>query len=170
MRIIIEEYNPDWKKQFEKEKQILHRILSGIDLKIEHVGSTSVNGLGAKPIIDIMIGLANFNVADWLVENMSNSGYEYISKYENIFPHRRYFIKIVKGKITHQIHMVAEGGDFWKRTILFRDQLRKSDEDRRNYFEHKKKLSEQDWNYGNDYADAKSEFIRTVVEKAIANL
>jgi GrpB-like predicted nucleotidyltransferase (UPF0157 family) len=67
MKVIVVEYRPEWRKMFADEKRILQAALGGISSRIEHIGSTAVVGLAAKPIIDIMIGLKDFLLADGLV-------------------------------------------------------------------------------------------------------
>ena len=109
---------------FEEEKQLLQAVLGEVSAKVEHIGSTSVDRLAAKPIIDIMIGLTDFSVADGLVPRIETLGYEYIKKYEDEMPFRRFFVKNLKGIRTHQIHMVEIDSEFWGRHLLFRDYLR----------------------------------------------
>jgi GrpB-like predicted nucleotidyltransferase (UPF0157 family) len=162
MKIILEKYNPDWKNQFETEKLLIIKTLSDLNIKIEHIGSTSIEGLRAKPIIDIMIGLENFDSADNQIGKIEKLGYQYISKYEDIMPFRRFFIKKSKGHSTHHIHMVEYGSEFWMRHLRFRDHLRMSMADRDRYDELKKELVKKDWIDGNEYADAKSEFIKRI--------
>jgi GrpB-like predicted nucleotidyltransferase (UPF0157 family) len=82
MKINIEKYNPDWKKMFEAEKQLISATLFGEYAEIEHIGSTAVEGLGAKPVIDIMVGLTNFRYADDLIPKIIGLGYRYIKEYD----------------------------------------------------------------------------------------
>ena len=168
MRIIIEKYNPKWKEKFETEKQLLIKNLKFLDIEIEHIGSTSVKGLGAKPIIDIMIGLKDFNLADQQIEKLEKTGYQYISKYNEIMPERRFFIKEIHGIRTHHLHMVERGKDFWIRHLKFREHLRQNKIYRKEYNRLKKELSKKDWTDGDEYANAKSEFIKKIENKATA--
>lgn len=78
MKVSIVEYRPQWRKMFEEEKPLLQAVLGEVSAKVEHIGSTAVNGLAAKPVIDIMIGLPDFSVADNLVPKIETLGYEYI--------------------------------------------------------------------------------------------
>jgi GrpB-like predicted nucleotidyltransferase (UPF0157 family) len=104
MKVPIVEYRPQWRKMFEEEKQLLQAVLGEVSVKVEHIGSTSVDGLAAKPVIDIMVGLTDFSLADSLVSRIEALGYEYIKKYEDEMPFRRYFVKNLNGIRTHQIH------------------------------------------------------------------
>jgi GrpB-like predicted nucleotidyltransferase (UPF0157 family) len=168
MKIEIENYDPLWPKLYEQEKEIILNACVNKIHSIEHVGSTSVPGLGAKPIIDILLGVTNLKIADSFIPNMIDAGYEYVSKYEDVMPERRYFVKRnTEGNKTHHVHTVEVGSDFWKRHLLFRDYLRINDDARDRYWDLKKELSMQDWNDRNDYTDAKTEFIRSIETKAI---
>jgi len=151
---------------FEEEKRLLREVLGEVSAKVEHIGSTAVNGLAAKPIIDIMLGLPDFSVADKLVTRIEALGYEYIKKYEDEMPFRRFFVRNLTGLRTHQIHMVEIGGEFWARHLLFRDYLRQNPEVAEKYAALKKQLAEREWEDVNEYADAKTEFIKSVESKA----
>lgn len=166
MKVSIVEYRPQWRKRFEEEKQLLQAVLGEVSAKVEHIGSTSIDGLAAKPIIDILIGLPDFSVADSLVPGIETLDYEYFKKYEDEMPYRRYFAKNLNGIRTHQIHLVEIGSEFWERHLLFRDYLRQNPETASDYAVLKKRLTESEWEDVNEYADAKSEFIKSVENKA----
>lgn len=165
LKIIIEKYNINWRTKFEEEFSLLMNSIKESDIKIEHIGSTSVDGLAAKPIIDIMIGLKDFNTADNHISSIESLGYNYISKYEDLMPYRRFFTKESNGKRTHHIHMVGYKTEFWNRHLRFRNHLRINNEDRDKYLELKMDLAKREWANGNEYADAKSEFINEIEEK-----
>lgn len=167
MKIIIEPYNNDWINQFETIKIQLTKIIN-VDFNIEHIGSTSVKGLGAKPIIDIMIGLKDFENADKLIPNFKNIGYEYVSTFENIFPNRRFFI-LEKNEIRYvHVHMIEYQSEFWNRHIRFRNHLRSNEIDRENYHQLKLELAKIDWKERGDYANAKSDFIQKLDAKILS--
>lgn len=165
MKVSVVEYRPQWREMFEEEKQLLQAVLGEVSAKIEHIGSTSVDGLAAKPIIDILIGLPNFSVADSLVPRIENLGYEYFNKYEDEMPYRRFFAKNSNGVRTHQIHMVEINTEFWARHLFFRDYLRQTPETMNEYATLKKQLAEREWVDVNEYADAKTEFITGIENK-----
>lgn len=168
MKIFIEEYNPDWKVKFQKEKELLVAALSGVKCQIEHIGSTSVEGLGAKPIIDILIGLDEFSIANEQINKLIAIGYQYIDKYEDIMPDRRFLIKENNGVRIHHIHMVEINSEFWQRHLAFRDYLVNNPTDMIDYHNLKRKLSVQDWKDMNEYAAAKSAFIKDIEKKALS--
>ena len=165
MKIIIEPYNSSWETNYKEESQHLENSIKESGIRIEHIGSTAIKGLGAKPIIDIMIGLKDFSKADVYVPKIVSLGYQYISKFEDVMPYRRFFIKEINGKRTCHIHMVEQETEFWVRHLKFRNHLRNDNEDRDKYFELKMNLSKKEWNNSNEYADAKSEFIKSIEEK-----
>ncbi|MBS1516418.1 MAG: GrpB family protein [Bacteroidetes bacterium] len=187
MKVEIAPYNPEWKTKFEEEKKILSEILKELNPVIEHIGSTSVEGLGAKPVIDIQIGVTERSNLDKLVEPLIKNDYIYVKKYEDVLPDRRYFIKVAnplneklpqklltyndklhREKFPHlvHIHSVVINTLWWKRHIAFRDYLRSHTEDRDDYHKLKLRLAENDWQDVNYYADAKSEFVKSIEAKA----
>jgi GrpB-like predicted nucleotidyltransferase (UPF0157 family) len=169
MNVIIVEYSPHWPAMFESEQQRLRTALAAAAPVIEHVGSTSVVGLAAKPIIDIMIGLPDFAVADDLVAAVTALGYEYIARYEDVMPYRRFFKKHAGEVATHHIHMVGIGGEFWERHLLFRDYLRATPAAAGEYAALKRELATREWADGNEYAAAKTDFIRAAESTARAH-
>ena len=168
MKIEIVEYCPEWARLFEEEKAALADALGQTEAIIEHIGSTAVPGLAAKPIIDIMIGLADFSIANSLVPPIIALGYDYIAEYESVMPERRYFQKNVDTKRTHHIHMVEIGSEFWQRLLLFRDYLRTNAKAMQVYAALKKSLATREWQDMNEYAYAKTEFVKDMEKRAAA--
>ena len=166
MKVTIVEYRPEWRKLFEDEKRVLQTALGEVSTRIEHIGSTAVAGLAAKPIIDIMVGLEDFSIADQVVPKIEALAYKYIKKHEAVMPFRRFFIKEQAGIRTHQIHLVGIGSEFWERLILFRDYLRQHPGVAAKYASLKKELAGREWADANEYADAKTEFIRKIESEA----
>ena len=163
MKIELSEYNPRWQDTFLKEKKLLENVLPA-NSQIEHIGSTSIKDLCAKPIIDILCGLEDFLISDHLISEIVALNYEYIEKYNLIIPERRYFKKT--GENNFHIHLVKKRGQFWKRHILFRDFLRNNEIVKNEYASLKRQLAKKDWKDGNEYAGAKTEFIKAIEEKA----
>lgn len=162
MIIVIEAYNSEWKSVFEQESDLLSQTIGEPNVVIEHIGSTSVERLGAKPVIDIMIGVKDYRTINNHIASIENLGYKYISEYENMMPYRRFFIKDSNGKRTHHLHMVEIDTDFWNRHLKFRDQLRKDHKLRDEYYKLKLELSKKEWKDGNEYTSAKSKFIKEI--------
>jgi GrpB-like predicted nucleotidyltransferase (UPF0157 family) len=162
----IAEYDPAWPVAFERERARINDAMGGHTVAIEHVGSTAVPGLGAKPIIDIMIGLRGLDDVDECVGPLEALGYEF--KGEFGIPGRFYFRKIVAGNRSRQIHMVQHGSAFWERHILFRDYLRENPQAAREYEDLKVRLAAEFRTDREGYTEAKTEFIRSAEAKARA--
>lgn len=159
----LEDYNPEWKNSFELEKIVLSNIFKDIALSIEHVGSTSIEGLSAKPIIDMLVIIKTF------------SDFENVRYY---FEKEPYSIKldspedeilIRKGdetNRTHFIHVVELGSDRQINTLLFRDYLRENKDAVLEYENLKKELAIK---YADDrkmYTASKNDFIQEILKKA----
>src|SRR5258708_1292966 len=117
-KIIIKEYDQKWPGLFELERDELMEAIGHYVADIQHIGSTAIPGLAAKPVIDIMIGLRRLLDAQDCILPIEGMEYEYVPEFEDEFPERRYFRKIKNGIRTHQIHIVEIGTDFWKRHLL----------------------------------------------------
>ncbi len=123
--VVISDYDDSWPAKFDEEKQHLERAIGKIVTRIEHIGSTSVPGLAAKPVIDMMVGLRTLDEAEECITPIEKLGYIYVPEFEGTMPERRYFRKTAaNGLTTHQQHMVTESSSFWQRHIEFCDYLR----------------------------------------------
>jgi len=130
---------------------------------IQNIGSTSVEGLSAKPIIDMMIGIPSLDDAKHCIPQLEAMGYEYVLEFEKDLPMRRYLRKSDNGVRTHQIHMVERSSDFWNKHIAFRDILRTHSTVRNEYATLKYRLAEA-YRYDREgYTDAKTDFIETAL-------
>lgn len=157
-------YNPKWKENFEKEKQCLQKALGDLVIGIEHVGSTAIPGIFAKPVIDIAIIVKSIKLPDKLIKLLENLRYEY--KQDDDVPGRLFFTKGPENKRTYYIHVVKLKSKQWKNLVLFRNYLLKSKAVARQYNELKNKLAK---NYALDrksYTSGKDKFIKTVIKKA----
>lgn len=187
MKITLTDYDSAWAQAFAGEALRLEQALAAFSPRVEHVGSTAVPGLPAKPVIDMLIGLPPGSNLDMAAFSLLPLGYVYIRDYERFMPERRYLIHveapadaelpaIVDSPInvidqkgyahTRHIHMVEIGTEFWTRLLAFRDYLRTHDQARDAYAALKQELAQQDWESGNHYAEAKSDFVREIEAKA----
>jgi len=190
MQIEIEEHNPYWKLTYQKEEQRILRAfkIANISTKIAHIGSTSISGLASKPTIDILLGLQKEEDLEACIPVFKKLGYVYVSKYNDLLPFRRFFIKI-KAKNPLQkwkkkevapedvmplrqsyarlfhIHVVQQDTNFYARHLAFRNHLRKDIGDFKAYEALKLHLAGLDWESENDYAQAKSAFIDAIMRK-----
>ncbi|MBG9812075.1 glutamate-rich protein GrpB [Bacillus endophyticus] len=163
-QVVIEKYTSNWASSFQKEKKLLKDIMSDTVISIEHIGSTSVKGLGAKPILDIIVGVCNLEEVDCFIEPLNNIGYEHVFHKE--FPNRRFFRKGVWRAGTHHLHIYKYESEEWNSNILFRDYLRKHPDVRDQYNQLKIELARK---YSFDrvgYTEAKAPFITDVIQKA----
>ncbi len=164
--VVIVPYDPQWPGLFKDEKARIARLNGIREVTIEHIGSTAVPGLGAKPILDIMIGVRTLFIADECIKPLESIGYRYVPEFEASIPERRFLWKGTQAKRTHHIHIVEKSSDFWERHLLFRDYLRTHPTEAENYYKLKTQMAET---YGSDrdgYTDAKSLFIESIIEKA----
>lgn len=161
-RIVVEAYNPQWPALFEEERVQILSAVGELAVAVEHVGSTAVDGLAAKPIIDIAVGVRAVDDLDRCIGPLQRLGYEYEPAYEVSLPTRRYFRKNdVQGRRTHNMHVTVYGSTFWQLHTLFRDYLRAHPEKAREYAELKKDLAAESESTA-DYTYAKTAFIRSV--------
>ena len=161
-RVELVDHDPGWAELFEKERLRLSPIFDGRAVAIEHIGSTSVPGLSAKPIVDVLVGVSDLELPEEVVEGIQALGYEYLG--EHGLPGRLFFRKHPR---THHVHVVAHGGEHWHRQLTFRDALRADSEERRRYDELKRRLAAE--GHSRDvYTELKTPFIREVEARAQA--
>jgi GrpB-like predicted nucleotidyltransferase (UPF0157 family) len=163
----IAEYDPAWPAAYERERALIARALGDLMLGIEHVGSTAVPGLGAKPIIDITVGIHRLADGEKCVGPLEELGYEYRGDGE--IPGRHYFRKFTRGERTHHLNIVEHEGDFWERHLLFRDYLRGCPEEAEEYYRLKLRLAAQFRDDRVGYTEAKTEFIESALARARAS-
>ncbi|MDR6881428.1 GrpB family protein [Bacillus sp. 3255] len=162
--VTIQEYTPKWLEAYEQEHKEIRLALQDKAVSIEHIGSTSVVGLPAKPILDIAVGVNRLHEADSWIEPLSKLGYEYVPKPE--FPNRRFFRKGEWRKGTHHLHVYEVSGVEWAHNLLFRDYLRTHPDKLLEYANLKKQLASL---YSEDralYTEMKAPFIQSVIELA----
>lgn len=166
--ITIETHDPQWPALYERERRTITQALGNLLVRIEHIGSTAVPGLGAKPIIDVITGVAREADLDRIVEPLQRIGFEYVPKYETMMPFRRYFrTRPPASTQAVNVHVVVVGSDLWNRHLLFRDYLRSHPEVAAEYERLKRELAPR-FEDVNVYAEAKTEFITAVVGRATA--
>ncbi len=164
--VIVVDYSPQWPDLFEQEREILATIFEDTGSRIEHVGSTAVPNLGAKPIIDMMIGVPDLKIAEERIPELAAQGYGYVPAYEKELPQRRYFRKPSQVPRSHHLHCVLLEGEYWRNHLAFRDHLRQHEEAPREYFELKKRLSGKHGRNRTAYLEGKSDFIASILAKA----
>ena len=157
--IKIVEYDPNWPKQFEAHARIIAGALGGAALRIEHIGSTSVPGLAAKPIIDILVVVPNSADESSYLPQLEAAGYVLRVREPEWNEHRMFR---TPEKDVH-IHIYSIGCRQIQRNLTFRDHLRNHIEDRRRYEHTKRELAAKEWSHMDAYANAKTEVIESII-------
>jgi GrpB-like predicted nucleotidyltransferase (UPF0157 family) len=157
--IAIAGYDSTWPRTFRHEQDCIQEALGGVALRIEHVGSTAVPGLAAKPVIDILVTVENPNDDSMLLPALESAGYELRVRE----PGHRMFR--TPSRDVH-VHISAIADPEANRYLAFRDRLRRSREDRVAYERLKRDLATRDWSDMNKYATAKTELIAAILARA----
>lgn len=161
----IEEYNSEWRNEFLKEEEVLKKQLQEYDVDIQHVGSTSIIGCCAKPIIDIAIGVKSLEYGEQLIPILCNIGY--IFDGDGKIPGRLFFKKKNSGLSTHYIHVEPINGKLWNNHILFRDYLNNRPQIIIEYSNLKRRLEKNFFDNRDNYAIEKNPFIEKIIENAL---
>lgn len=164
--VVMLEYDPRWPEEYLEEEGHIRGAMGASLVAVEHIGSTAVPRLAAKPIIDILAGVRRLIDAEGCIDALQGIGYEYVPEYEADLPDRRYFRKGSAGARTHHLHVVEHGGAFWRDHVLFRDYLRAHPERARQYEELKRDLAKRLGRDKHAYTDAKASFVRGVLAEA----
>ncbi len=168
--IELSDPNPDWPKKFEEIKKELGKVMGEYAVFIEHIGSTAIPHLSAKPEIDILVGLHNLKDIEKLIEPLKVIGYPYYRRFEEFVPERRYFRKSEGIKPLVHVHMYEVNSESYKNHLLFRNYMR-GHSDAVNEYEHLKKgLLKSSGGDRSVYQDGKVEFIKRIVQIATEEL
>lgn len=159
-------YDPAWPLHYEAACQDILRAIGPYVTRIEHIGSTAVPGLAAKPVIDILVGVRSLADAPAFLPPLYPLGYAYQPEHEDVFPERRYLHRIVDGAHTHHLHIVEPQSEFFRVQLLFRDYLRLHPETAQRYAELKRRLAQQYRLDREAYTDGKSAFIAEILVQA----
>ncbi len=157
-------YTPAWTTAYEREAARIREAAGEHVVALEHVGSTAVPGLAAKPIVDLLGGVERLADADAAVDALEAIGYDYCPAFEESLPQRRYFRRTVNGHHTHHLHVVRRDSDFWDRHVRFRDCLREDPDLARAYEQLKRRLARDHTDDIDGYTEGKTEFIERVLD------
>jgi GrpB-like predicted nucleotidyltransferase (UPF0157 family) len=162
--ITLAEYDHAWPALFDREAARIRAALGRSVLLVEHAGSTSVPGLAAKPIIDIVLAVPDSADEAAYVPALEAAGYVLWSREPDWFEHRMF-----KGPDTDiNLHVFTAGATEIDRMLLFRDWLRVNDADRAAYLEVKRELANRTWRHVQHYADAKTAIVEEILARAAA--
>lgn len=168
--MLLQTYNAIWKTNFEALKSVFENILSNIDLKIEHVGSTAIEGLSAKPIIDIDIAYNSKNDFGEIKNRLKSIGYFHNGNQG--IEGREVFKRIdnqhfVLDRISHHLYVCHVENEEFKRHILFRNYLIEHENDKKNYDNLKIKIAKLANQNRKIYANLKEEMAKDFIEDVI---
>jgi GrpB-like predicted nucleotidyltransferase (UPF0157 family) len=161
-------YDPAWAELFEVERENIDAALRahGVAAAIEHIGSTSVPGLSAKPILDTLVGVDDATRFDAGIAALESAGYSY--RGEQGIPGRHFFRRGVPRQ--YHIHLTVRGGDVWRDYLVFRDHLRAHPDEAKAYADLKHSLAQRYPRDRESYIEGKTEFVRRILQQYRASL
>ena len=160
--VTLHEYDPAWPDLYAREAERIRGALGDRVLLLEHVGSTSVPGLVAKPRIDILLAVADSADEPAYVPALERAGYAVRIREPDWHEHR-----LLRGPDTAiNLHVFAADSSEIERTIGFRDRLRDHPDERERYAAAKRELAARHWHLMQDYADAKTDVIAAILGRA----
>ncbi len=164
--VALEEHSEEWTAAFEEEKTNLGKLVGNVALDIQHVGSTAISSLAAKPVIDMLMAVRSLADVSTMSTTLENAGYEYRENGSDDI--RVLFAKGPEAKRTHYLHVTALDSSEWQNLLAFRDYLRTHPDERKRYGELKRKLAAQHPDRRATYTAGKKNYIDEVTRKARA--
>lgn len=158
----LNRFTPLWRQRFRAETRRLAGHIRPSEYLLEHIGSTAVPGLDAKPIIDMSMMIASLARLPLWIKRMESAGYTYKGEYG--LPGRHFFTR--GNPVTHHLHIVAKGSPHWPHWILFRDYLRAHPGEANKYNDLKTKLAKKYSHNREAYTKAKTPLITAILKKA----
>ncbi len=163
--VVIAAYDPSWPEVYAGEAGAIRHALGDTLVAVEHVGSTAISSLAAKPVIDIAVSVTSLAEAEAKISALESLGYD--CRGENGIPGRLFFRKgLVEFRRTHHLHLVEAGHEQWTSLLAFRDYLRSHPGDVRRYEELKRALAEKFRDDRAAYSKGKTDFVQAILEKA----
>jgi len=163
--IALSPYDPEWPSRHAALARGIRAALGAKVLTLEHVGSTSVPGLSAKPVIDIILAVSDSGDEPPYVPALEALGYVLKIREPDWFDHR--LLKTPDAGVN--LHVFTQGCEEISRMLVFRDWLRTHDDDRTLYERTKRELAARTWKYMQNYADAKSEIVNAILSRTLAS-
>ena len=160
--ITLAEYNPSWPALFAREAARIRAVLGDAAVRVEHVGSTSVPGLAAKPVIDILLAVPDSAGEQAYAPALEAAGYVLRIREPDWFEHRLF----TGPDTTINLHVFTVGAAEIDRMLLFRDRLRANDADRDAYLQVKRDLARRTWRHVQHYADSKTAIVQQIMARA----
>lgn len=160
--VLLVPYDRAWPSRFTTLASRVHKALSGSVFRLEHVGSTSVPGLSAKPVIDMVLAVSDSTDEPAYIPALEKAGFALRIREPDWFEHRL----LKSSDIAGNLHVFSEGCEEIERMTRFRDWLREHEADRRLYETTKRELAKRTWRHVQHYADAKSEVVERILARA----
>ena len=162
--VALHPYDAAWPDRYMQERGRLLSLFPATFIDIQHIGSTAVPAMVAKPIIDLLAGVASMAVAESLTKTLCNSGYTTSAEFNAALTDRKWFMRWDNGHRTHHLHVVVHGGSVWKQHLRFRDALRSNPRLAADYAVLKTDLAARHTDDREAYTQAKAAFIQSVVK------
>ncbi|MFB4290055.1 GrpB family protein [Nonomuraea sp. ATR24] len=162
--IQLDDPDPAWPARYARTAAAIRAALGDTVLLLEHVGSTSVPGLPAKPILDLLLIVADPADEAAYVPPLESIGYVLTIREPDWFEHR--VLKLHESEMPVNLHVLPDDCPETRRMLGFRDWLREHDDDRDLYARTKRDLARRTWKYVQNYADAKSEVVEAIIARA----
>ena len=163
--VVVSPYSAEWPASFVTLREELLSVFRPTKAQVEHIGSTSVPGLVAKPVIDVLLGASALSDIESRIPAIEKLGYTYVAKYERELPMRRYFVRSGCSSLRVHLHAVVHGLAIWKEHIGLRDALRADPLLASQYADLKLRLAAEFAHDKSAYTDAKAPFIREVLSR-----
>lgn len=163
-RLEIWPYQKEWALQFKEASEKLKGILGDELMDIQHIGSTSIPGMAAKPVIDILAEVRDIGEVDAFVSEMERAGF--VPRGEHGIPGRRYFVRATENVHTHHVHLFGKGSEHVKRHLAFRDYLREYPNEAERYHNLKMQLVDDGVEDVKLYQDLKAPTVLELQESA----
>jgi GrpB-like predicted nucleotidyltransferase (UPF0157 family) len=163
--VVLAPYSVEWPVLFRALREEVLAAFAPSTVAVEHIGSTSVPGLAAKPVIDMLLGAASLGKIETGIGALRGLGYVYRPEYEDELSMRRYFVKAPADSLRVHLHGVVVDSRLWRQHLGFRDALRMDEGIRDRYQDLKRRLADEFAHDKAAYTDAKGPFIRAVIER-----
>ena len=163
-------YDPEWKEEFLRIRNELQRCTGLQAERIEHIGSTAIPGISAKPVLDLLLGTDDLDAGPELMKGLKHAGF-YRLRVQR--PNEIVFAKFTSGTFeekTHFLHLTPYGQELWKNLIFFRDYLNSNEQDRHAYEALKTAYSQREAANIEGYTDHKEAFVKQIYAKRAERL
>ena len=160
----LQKWSPSWRTYFERESSFLRKLLGDKVIDIQHIGSTAVEGLVAKPIIDMLMGVKSLEIVKGIGTLLKQNGYEYRANGSE--DGQIFYVKGSEDNRTHYLHIVEVNSDNWDEYVLFRDYLLLNKKEKKAYNDIKRDLAEKHADDREMYTKGKAKFVSGIIKRA----